>query len=32
MFTYNHVCEDCGYEWEQAHSNDEDADAAKCPD
>ncbi|WP_404361062.1 FmdB family zinc ribbon protein [Methylotuvimicrobium sp. KM1] len=31
MIGYNHVCEDCGHEWEQAHEDDAHADAAKCP-
>lgn len=31
MRQYNHVCEDCGHEWEAAHENDRQADAATCP-
>ena len=31
MPQYNHVCEDCGYEWQAAHKNDEKADAVTCP-
>lgn len=31
MPAYNHLCEDCGHEWEADHSNDKQADAALCP-
>lgn len=31
MSGYNHVCEDCGHEWEACHDNDRQADAARCP-
>ncbi|RTL52455.1 MAG: zinc ribbon domain-containing protein [Rhodocyclaceae bacterium] len=31
MQPYNHVCEDCGYEWEAGHANDREADKALCP-
>lgn len=31
MNGYNHVCEDCGYEWEAVHANDREADKEKCP-
>lgn len=31
MRQYNHVCEDCGYEWEAGHENDDQAEEAVCP-
>ncbi len=31
MQWYNHVCEDCGKEWESAQPNDDKADAEACP-
>ena len=31
MMPYNHVCEDCGHEWESAQPSDAHADAQRCP-
>jgi putative FmdB family regulatory protein len=31
MMPYNHVCEDCGHEWESAQPNDTSAAAQSCP-